>query len=158
MKKVSVSLNDSILWKTANLAQYPWERMKGLLGRKSISNDELLILPKTNSIHMFFMKFPIDVVFLDRTKQVKKVVHALRQGHICGCLKAFYALEMNTGCANKHQITLGQYLVWDEKAQATIEYVLIIAVFLLGVIAVLPTLTTAFQLYASRLLFFMTDI
>jgi uncharacterized protein len=158
MKKVSVSLNDKVLWKTANIAQYPWERMKGLLGKTSISNDELLILPKTNSIHMFFMKFPIDVVFLDRSKQVRKVVHSLRQGHISGCLKAFYALEMNTGCADKHQIMCGQYLIWDEKAQATIEYVLIIAVFLLGVIAVLPTLTTAFQLYASRLLFFMADI
>jgi hypothetical protein len=158
MKKVSVYRKDELLWKTANLAQYPWERMKGLLGRKSINKEELLILPKTNSIHMFFMKFPIDVVFLDRTKQVKKVAHSLRKGHISACLKAFYALEMKTGCAEEYQITPGQYLIWDEKAQATIEYVLIIALFLLGVIAVLPTLTTAFQLYTSRLLFFMTDI
>jgi uncharacterized protein len=158
MKKVSVELNGKTLWKTAHLAQYPWERMKGLLGKASISSDELLILPKTNSIHMFFMRFPIDVVYLNRYKQVLKVIHQLRPGQLSGCLKAYYALEMKADCAKEYKIMPGQNLFWDERAQATIEYVLIIAVFLLGVIAVLPTLTNAFQLYASRLLFFMTDI
>jgi uncharacterized protein len=158
MKKVAVEVNGKILWQRASLAQYPWERMKGLLGKASISREELLILPKTNSIHMFFMRFPIDVVYLNRCKQVLKVVHDLRPGQMSGCLKAFYALEMKTACAVEYNIMPGQNFFWDEKAQATIEYVLIIAVFLLGVIAVLPPLTNAFQLYASRLLFFMTDI
>jgi len=158
MKKVCVEINGKMVWKSALLAQYPWERMKGLLGKASISRDELLILPKTNSIHMFFMRFPIDVVYLNRCKQVLKVVHQLQPGQLSACLRAYYALEMKADSAQGYDINPGHSFFWDERAQATIEYVLIIAVFLLGVIAVLPTLTNAFQLYASRLLFFMADI
>jgi uncharacterized membrane protein (UPF0127 family) len=41
-----------------------WGRFRGLMGRASLATDEGLYLP-VNSIHMLFMRFPIDAVFLD---------------------------------------------------------------------------------------------
>ncbi len=46
------------------------KRMRGLLGRGSIKPGEALVIPQCKSIHMFFMKFAIDVVFLDENNKV----------------------------------------------------------------------------------------
>jgi hypothetical protein len=41
-----------------------WARFMGLMGRRSLAPGRALWLPGTNGIHMFFMRFPIDAVFL----------------------------------------------------------------------------------------------
>jgi uncharacterized membrane protein (UPF0127 family) len=46
------------------LARSFWGRFRGLMGRASLEPDEGLFLP-VNSIHMLFMRFPIDALFLD---------------------------------------------------------------------------------------------
>lgn len=46
------------------LARSFWGRFRGLMGRGSLASDEALYLP-VNSIHMLFMRFPIDALFLD---------------------------------------------------------------------------------------------
>jgi uncharacterized membrane protein (UPF0127 family) len=43
-----------------------WARFMGLMGRRSLVPGRALWLPGTNGIHMFFMRFPIDAVFLSR--------------------------------------------------------------------------------------------
>ena len=43
-----------------------WARFMGLMGRRSLAPGRALWLPGTNGIHMFFMRFPIDAVFLSR--------------------------------------------------------------------------------------------
>ena len=43
-----------------------WARFMGLMGRKALAPDAGLWLPGTNGIHMMFMRFPIDAVFLAR--------------------------------------------------------------------------------------------
>jgi uncharacterized protein len=41
-------------------------RLRGLMGRRDLARDEALYLPGTNGVHMLFMRFPIDCVFLSR--------------------------------------------------------------------------------------------
>ena len=53
------------------------DRMKGLLGRTSIDDNEGLLIKNCNWIHMFFMKFPIDVVFLKANEDIYKVVRII---------------------------------------------------------------------------------
>ena len=58
-------------------------RLRGLIGRRSLAAGEGLYLPGTNSIHMFFMRFAIDCVFVGapRANGVHEVVgvsHRLR--------------------------------------------------------------------------------
>ncbi len=55
------------------IADNTWSRAKGLLGRSILPADEVMWIKPCNSIHTFFMKFPIDVVFTDRQLVVRKV-------------------------------------------------------------------------------------
>ena len=60
-----------------------WARFMGLMGRRSLPAGHALWLTGTNGIHMFFMRFPIDAVFLgkpgaDGSRRVLSVHRALR--------------------------------------------------------------------------------
>jgi len=55
------------------VADNPWTRLRGLLGRSGLDPDEGLLIRPTNSIHMFFMRFAIDAVFVDRELRVLDV-------------------------------------------------------------------------------------
>ena len=57
----------------AELAQSPLKRMKGLLGKKGLAPDEAIILRPASSIHTVFMRFAIDVIYVDRDNKVVKV-------------------------------------------------------------------------------------
>jgi len=53
-------------------------RMRGLLGRKDLPLDTGLWIRPCRSIHMWFMRFPIDAAFLDDELRVLKIVRGLR--------------------------------------------------------------------------------
>ena len=67
----NVALADSLL-----------KRMKGLLGRDKLLNGEALWIKPCMSIHTFFMKFPIDIVFLNRRNQIIAAIRNLRPNRI----------------------------------------------------------------------------
>lgn len=52
------------------LADTFWRRLRGLLGRSSLQKGEGLVLVGEKSIHTFFMKFPIDVIYVDKAYKV----------------------------------------------------------------------------------------
>ena len=64
----------TVLASEAALADSFFSRMRGLLGRNALSEGQALVITQCNSIHMFFMRFPIDAAFLDRTGRVVGVV------------------------------------------------------------------------------------
>ena len=88
-------------------------RMRGLLGRTGLDDREGLLIRPTNSVHMFFMRFAIDVVFLDRDLVVRKVVEALRPWRMAGCRGARAALELPAVSAGRSGITVGEQLVLE---------------------------------------------
>jgi uncharacterized membrane protein (UPF0127 family) len=67
----------TLIAKQVRFADSPWARMKGLLGRDSLNSDEGLLITCCNSIHMFFMRFSIDAIFLDRNNSVVGLVCAI---------------------------------------------------------------------------------
>ena len=71
----------------ARLATSLMDRMKGLLGTRSLPAGEGLILRPCTGVHTFFMKFPLDLVFLDRSMTVRKIVRDIspNRGGISGC-------------------------------------------------------------------------
>jgi uncharacterized protein len=85
-------------------------RMRGLLGRDGLEPGEGLLIRPTNSVHMFFMRFAIDVVFVDRELAVRKVVERLRPWRMAGCRGARAALELPAGAAARSGITVGERL------------------------------------------------
>jgi uncharacterized membrane protein (UPF0127 family) len=85
-------------------------RMRGLLGRRGLEPGEGLLIKPTNSVHMFFMRFAIDVVFVDRDLAVRKIVEKLRPWRMAGCRGARAALELPAGAAGRYGITVGERL------------------------------------------------
>ncbi len=66
-----------VVCERGELATSLWKRTKGLLGRSGLADDEGLWIP-TSSIHMFGMRFAIDVVYADREGRVLKLVRGIR--------------------------------------------------------------------------------
>ncbi|MEC5423990.1 DUF192 domain-containing protein [Virgibacillus sp. C22-A2] len=75
-----------------------WKRLKGLLFYKYPIIEEGLLITPCNSVHMFFMRFPIDVVFLDKENHVVKTVPNLTPWRMVTPVKTAYsALELPVG-------------------------------------------------------------
>jgi uncharacterized protein len=69
-------------------------RKKGLLGRSSLPSDSALIIAPSNAVHMFGMKFAIDVLFARRSGEVVKRVISLERRRIAIAWRAFAAIEL----------------------------------------------------------------
>ena len=75
------------------------KRNIGLLRHKKLDpGDGLWIIP-CESVHTFFMKFAIDLVYLDKKKRVRKVRHAVGPWRLSACLTAHSILELPAGAA-----------------------------------------------------------
>ena len=61
----------------ADVADRPWTRMIGLLGRSRLDQGDGLVIEPCDTIHTWFMRFPIDVLFVDRQGLVVNAVHGL---------------------------------------------------------------------------------
>jgi uncharacterized membrane protein (UPF0127 family) len=85
-------------------------RMRGLLGRRELPVGEGLLLQPAPSVHMFFMRFPIDVVFLDRDLQVVDVRPDLRPWRMASKRGARAALELPAGEAGRRGVQVGDVL------------------------------------------------
>jgi uncharacterized membrane protein (UPF0127 family) len=85
-------------------------RNKGLLGRKGLSpGGGLWILP-CESVHTFWMQFPIDLVYLDRKKRIKKLRSDVHPWRLSACLSAYSILELPSGTIRNTQTEVGDTL------------------------------------------------
>ena len=76
-------------------------RMRGLLGRDGLARGHALHIVHCDSIHTFFMKFSLDLVFLDRGNRVVKVVSSVTPWRmVWGGPGACSVLEMSAGWFN----------------------------------------------------------
>ncbi|MEZ5366495.1 MAG: DUF192 domain-containing protein [Bryobacterales bacterium] len=91
-------------------------RNKGLLGRDGLDEGQGLWIVPCEAIHMFFMRFAIDVVYLDKSKRVVKIVPALKPWRLSACLKAHSVLELPAGVAEKTGTTPGDQLEMRREA------------------------------------------
>lgn len=80
-------------------AESAGERMRGLLGRRPLAAGEGLLLAPCASIHTFFMRYSIDLVYLDRNGCVVKLVPALPPWRLSMARRAHATLELPAGGA-----------------------------------------------------------
>ena len=92
-------------------AARPLARLKGLLGRHALASDEGIYLRPASSVHTFFMRFPIDAVFVDGEGRVLKVAAGLRPWRAAGCRGARAVLELSSGESERRGVRLGDQLV-----------------------------------------------
>lgn len=91
-----------------------FSRMRGLLGRRQLPDDECLLIRPAGSIHTFFMRFPIDALFLDRELRVLAVSNDLKPWRVAGQRGAHVVVEMAAGQATKRGVRVGEQLVLGE--------------------------------------------
>jgi uncharacterized membrane protein (UPF0127 family) len=82
------------------IAQRPWQRMRGLLGRSKLEPGEGMLFRPAGSIHMFFMRFAIDAVFCDRDLVVIDVERSLRPWRVAGRKGAKIVIELAEAAAD----------------------------------------------------------
>ncbi len=86
-------------------------RLIGLLTRTSLNQGEGLLITHCQSIHMYFMRFPIDVVFVDRNNQIVGLVENIKPFRLSPLfLKASYAIELPSFTIQHSPAFLGDQL------------------------------------------------
>jgi uncharacterized membrane protein (UPF0127 family) len=85
-------------------------RRKGLLGRTGLPDGVAMVIAPTNAIHTFFMRFPIDVVFVRRDGAVVKVRRAMPAWRMACALRGFAVVELAGGAADRAGLQVGDRL------------------------------------------------
>ena len=92
------------------LAETRRQRRRGLLGRDSLDPSAALWLAPCAAVHTAFMRFPIDVIFLDRDGLAVKLVSDLAPWRIAAAARARTVVELPAGSLRQHSIVVGDRL------------------------------------------------
>lgn len=85
-------------------------RRRGLLGRDGLASGAALIIAPCNAIHTFFMRFPIDVVFVARSGAIVKIAHGVAAWRMRAALSAYATIEFAAGAAADAGLAVGDTL------------------------------------------------
>ena len=105
---------NTVLGDAVELADTSETRRVGLLKHERLEPGSGLWIVPCESVHMFFMKFPIDLVYLDKQRKVRKVRHAVPAWRLSACLTAHSILELPAGTAEKSGTLPGDELVMEK--------------------------------------------
>ena len=88
-----------------------FKRLKGLLGKKELPHGEGLWIKPCNSVHTFGMKFPIDVVFLDKENRVVGLAKTLRPNRVSRLYSsASSVIELPAGTIDVAVTVIGDHI------------------------------------------------
>ncbi len=90
------------------------ERRTGLLKHESLQPGQGLWIVPTEAVHTFGMKFPIDVLFLDRSRKIVKVRQNMGRGRIAICWRAHSVLELPAGAVEATGSVVGDQLEFEK--------------------------------------------
>jgi uncharacterized protein len=95
---------------SVELANHSAARRKGLLGRDSLFAGEGLWILPCQAVHTVGMRFPIDLVYLDRDLRVRKVRSNVNPWRLSACVSAHSVLELAPGTIQDTQTNRGDQL------------------------------------------------
>ncbi|HEX6773899.1 MAG TPA: DUF192 domain-containing protein [Acidobacteriaceae bacterium] len=108
---------NTLLASGAEVADRGATRRKGLLGRDGLAAGEGLWIVPCEAVHTFGMRFPIDLVYLSRSRRVKKVRSAVPAWRVSACLSAKSVLELPAGTIARTQTCAGDQLELSSEAE-----------------------------------------
>lgn len=98
MRTVRLVAGDVVLIPRLHVCTGVFDRMRGLLGRRGLAAGEGMLLSPCRAIHTWFMRFTIDVFFLDASWTVVEVRRGVRPFRMAGAgLRARHAVEVESG-------------------------------------------------------------
>jgi uncharacterized protein len=86
-------------------------RRRGLLGRSGLAECHALILAPCSAVHTFFMRFPIDVIFVARDGRVLKIVEQVGAWRVTASFGAFAVIELAGGALRGAGLASGERIV-----------------------------------------------
>jgi hypothetical protein len=105
-------------------------RLRGMLARPAPAAGEGLLLTPCRSAHMYGMRFPLDIAFLNANRAVVAVYHSLPPGSRTNWhRRAVHALELPAGTLARSGTAVGDVLAWadepsrNQKAHRSMEAV-----------------------------------
>jgi uncharacterized membrane protein (UPF0127 family) len=105
--RVSNLTRNTVLATSMEVANSASKRNKGLLGREYLSPGEGLWIRPCEAVHTFWMRFPIDLVYLDRKNRIRKLTSDVPPWRLSGCLWARSVIELPAGTIRRTQTQLG---------------------------------------------------
>jgi len=96
------------VWKAASTIA----RMRGLLGRPPLRSGEGLLINACNMVHTVGMHYALDLVFLDATGHIRKLVCNVKPLRCAGAFTAKTTLELPAGSLATLGLSLGEQLTW----------------------------------------------
>lgn len=112
--KILNATHNTILAETVDTAEAVFSRTKGLLGKEGLQESHALLIRPCKQIHTFFMRFPIDVVFVNARGQVIKIIPDMQPFRLSGIyLNAALAVELPAGTLKKTSTQPGDSLLFE---------------------------------------------
>jgi uncharacterized membrane protein (UPF0127 family) len=105
---------NTVLGDAVEVADTSEKRRVGLLKHARLDPGSGLWIVPCESVHTFFMKFPIDLVYLDKQRKVRKVRHAVPAWRLSACLSAHSILELPAGTAAESGTLPGDELSFEK--------------------------------------------
>ncbi|MGA7987478.1 MAG: DUF192 domain-containing protein [Candidatus Dormiibacterota bacterium] len=106
-----VTAGGATVARDVTMADNPWSRFMGLMGKRELADGAGLYLRPCSSIHMFFMRFPLDIAFIDEDGRVVRLYHGLRPWRMSRIVRrAKAAIELRSGTLAHAGVTVGDLL------------------------------------------------
>jgi uncharacterized membrane protein (UPF0127 family) len=119
--------------RVTNLTRHTWlatslevadtgpKRNKGLLGRQGLTPGGGLWIVPCESVHTFWMRFPIDLVYLDRKKRIRKLRSDVGPWRLSACFSAHSILELPSGTIRETRTEIGDTLEFSPASTSDLE-------------------------------------
>jgi len=114
MDRLNIRINDKgqtnlfLAWHASTL----WQRLRGLIARPPLKTGEGLLITPCSSVHTIGMRYPLDLVFLDRNGHVVKCVAGLKPYRMAAAHKARHTLELPAGSIADSNVAVGDRMTW----------------------------------------------
>ena len=109
---------DTVLGEAIEVADTAVRRVKGLLGRECLEDGQGLLFKQCSSLHTLFMRFPIDILFIDKKGKVLRIRADVKPfKFVAAPLRAQYALELPAGSVALSKTREGDRILFEDRIE-----------------------------------------
>lgn len=109
MKTCEILINNNSIGNNIKIADNFFTRFKGLMFKKELNINEGLIINPCNSIHMFFMNFPLDILFVNENNEVVEILENIKPWRVSKLyFNAEYVVELPINTVKSKNIQKNQ--------------------------------------------------
>jgi uncharacterized membrane protein (UPF0127 family) len=110
----SLKKNEQIIVNNVGVANHFSERLIGMMFKKAIDSDEGLYIPNCRSVHTFFVRFDLDLVWVNKQLEIVKLVDRMKTWRMSSIVfKAYGVIELAPGTIGKSNLKVGDRLTLE---------------------------------------------